>query len=198
MVAGSGRDLSELLAEIDACDICAAELPLGPRPVLRASRTARLMVIGQAPGTRVHETGIPWNDKSGERLRHWLDIDNETFYDAARIAIVPMGFCYPGRDQRGGDFPPRPECAPMWHDRLLHELPYIELTLLVGGHAQKRYLGSRSRSNLTETVHAWQDYLPDFIPIPHPSWRTTAWARNNPWFATEVLPELRRRVAECL
>jgi len=198
MAAGSARDLSELLAEIDACDICAAELPLGPRPVLRASRTARLMVIGQAPGTRVHETGTPWNDKSGERLRHWLDIDRKMFYDATRIAIVPMGFCYPGRDRRGGDLPPRPECASTWHDRLLNELPYIELTLLVGSHAQKRYLGSRARSNLTETVHAWKDYLPGFIPTPHPSWRTIAWVRNNPWFADEILPELRRRVAECL
>jgi uracil-DNA glycosylase len=186
--------LDTLLAEIRACRLCAAELPLGPRPVLRASATARVMIVGQAPGTKVHETGIPFNDPSGDRLRDWLAVDRDTFYDHSRIAIVPMGFCYPGRLPRGGDRPPRPECAPAWHAKLRARLPAIELTLLVGSYAQAWYLGDRRGATLTETVHRWRDYLPAFLPTPHPSWRTIGWAKKNPWFEEAVVPELRRRV----
>jgi len=190
--------LDRLLADVRACDICAHALPLGPRPVLRAGRTARLMIVGQAPGTRVHETGIPWNDASGRRLRDWLALDDATFYDESRIAIVPMGFCYPGANPKGGDNPPRPECAPRWHAPLVRALPHVELTLLVGQYAQRWYLGDRAKPTMTETVRAWRDYLPDFIPTPHPSWRTTHWQKKNPWFEDEVLPELRRRVGALL
>jgi len=191
-------NLQVLLEEIRQCRICEAELPLGPRPVLRARPTARLLIIGQAPGTRVHETGIPWNDRSGDRLRDWLDLDRATFYDESRIAILPMGFCYPGRDSGGGDSPPRPECAPAWHDRVLAAMPGIELTLLVGAYAQKYYLGKRRGKTLGETVRSWQDYLPEFIPTPHPSWRTNHWQKKNPWFEADLLPELRRMVRSLL
>ena len=190
--------LEPLLKQVAACTLCVADLPLGPQPVVRATPTARLLIVGQAPGTRVHETGIPFNDPSGDRLRNWLGIDEETFYDARRIAIMPMGFCYPGRYPRGGDLPPRPECAPAWHDRIRGLLPNVELTLLVGQYSQARYLGKARGRNLTETVRNWRDYLPDFLPTPHPSWRTIGWAKKNPWFEAEVLPELRRRVAALL
>ncbi len=186
--------LASLLSEVRACRLCASELPLGPRPVLRAGAGARLMIVGQAPGTKVHASGIPWNDNSGLRLRDWLQTDPETFYDETRIAIVPMGFCYPGREDRGGDKPPRPECAPAWHPRLQAALPKVELTLLVGLYAQARYLGERRKANLTETVRAWRDYLPAYLPLPHPSWRNTAWLKRNLWFEAELLPELRDRV----
>jgi len=191
-------ELAGLVAAARACRVCAAHLPLGPRPVLRAASSARLLIVGQAPGTRVHETGIPWNDPSGERLRAWLAVDSETFYDEARIAIVPMGLCYPGRDDRGGDKPPRPECAPLWHPPLRAALPKVELTLLVGQYAQAYYLGPRRRGSLTETVRAWRELLPDFLPLPHPSWRNTAWLKRHPWFAAELLPELRSRVRTLL
>lgn len=223
--------LDELLTEIRACTVCAAHLPLGPRPVVRAAKTARLMIIGQAPGTKVHETGIPWNDRSGDRLRDWLQIDQETFYDESKIAIMPMGFCYPGvvgqnagkgtgsltppslpagnardggskkagKKQSPGDAPPRPECAPLWHHRLLAELPNIELTLLVGQYAQKYYLGKSRGKTLTETVSRFPEYLPDgYLPLPHPSWRTTGWQRKNPWFDDELLPILQRMIKDML
>ena len=166
--------------------------------MLRAGATARLMIVGQAPGTRVHESGVPWDDRSGERLRDWLAVDPASFYDEARIAIVPMGFCYPGRNPRGGDEPPRPECAPLWHPPLLAALPTVELTLLVGLYAQARYLGPKRRASLTETVRAWRDYVPAHLPLPHPSWRNTAWLKKNPWFESELLPELRGRVQALL
>ena len=188
------RALQEILVRARACRLCADQLPLGPRPVLRAAASARLMIVGQAPGTRVHETGVPWNDRSGERLRDWLQIPGEVFYDETRVAIVPMGFCYPGVDAKGGDKPPRPECAPQWHPPLLAALPHVQLTLLVGMYAQKHYLGKRRQKTLTETVRHWRDYLPDFLPLPHPSWRNTAWLKKNPWFEEDLLPELRRRV----
>jgi uracil-DNA glycosylase len=143
----------------------------------------------------VHETGVPWNDASGDRLRAWLGVDRDRFYDERRIAIMPMGFCYPGTDAGGGDRPPRPECAPHWHARLRAFLPAVELTLLVGSYAQAHYLGSRRRASMTETVRAFRDYLPDFLPLPHPSWRNTGWIKRNPWFERELLPELRDRVA---
>ncbi len=190
--------LEALLTEVRACRLCAEHLPLGPRPVLRAAATARILIVGQAPGTRVHETGIPWNDRSGERLRQWLDVDSDTFYDETRIAIVPMGFCYPGRDRNGGDRPPRPECAPHWHARILAELPNIGLRVLVGGYAQKHFLGAAAKAGVGQTVRAFQDYLPDSIPTPHPSWRTTGWLKRNPWFEQDVLPELRHRVHQLL
>ena len=188
------EDLAALLAEVRGCRVCAADLPLGPRPVLRAAATARLLLIGQAPGTKVHESGMPWTDASGDRLRDWLDLDPGRFYDETRVAIVPMGFCYPGVLARGGDRPPRPECAPLWHDRVTAALPDIALTVLIGHYAQAWYLGGRRKRTLTETVARWRDYLPRFFAIPHPSWRTLGWQRRNPWFDAELLPELRRRV----
>ncbi len=156
------------------------------------------MIIGQAPGTKVHETGIPWNDPSGDRLRDWLGVTREVFYDDSRIAIMPMGFCYPGRLERGGDKPPRPECAPAWHESILSGLPNIELTLLVGMYAQKYYLAERNKKTLTETVRHWQEFGPATIPTPHPSWRTTAWLKKNMWFEAELLPVLRQNVRKLL
>lgn len=187
-----------LFAEIRACTRCAAYLPLGPRPVLRGLPSARLLVISQAPGTRVHETGLSFNDRSGDRLRQWLGIDRDAFYDERRVAIMPMGFCYPGRYAQGGDLPPRPECAPLWHARARAAWPDVALTLLVGSYAIDYYLAGRKKPSMTETVRAWRDYLPEHLPLPHPSWRTTTWEKRNPWFAAEVLPELRRRVARLL
>jgi len=183
-----------LMAEVRACTVCAEHLPLGPRPVLRGLRSARLLITSQAPGTKVHETGLSFNDRSGDRLRHWLGIDRDTFYDERRIAILPMGLCYPGRYAEGGDLPPRPECAPLWHARLLAAWPKVALTLLVGSYAIDYYLKGRKQASMTETVRGWRAYLPAYLPLPHPSWRTTRWEKQNPWFAAEVLPELRRRV----
>lgn len=192
----AAKALEEALRAARACKHCVEVLPLGPRPVMRASLSARLLIVGQAPGTRVHETGIPWNDPSGDRLRQWMGLDRDTFYDESRIAIIPMGLCYPGRNAHGGDAPPRACCAPLWHPRLVPLLPRLELVLLIGAYAQSYYLGNRAASSLTETVQNWRDYLPDFLPLPHPSFRNTAWLKRNPWFDTEVLPYLRGRVAE--
>jgi uracil-DNA glycosylase len=194
MTALAPGDRDRLFAEIRGCTRCAAELPRGPRPVLRGLPSARLLIISQAPGTRVHETGLSFNDRSGDRLRQWLGIDREAFYDENRVAILPMGFCYPGRHPQGGDLPPRPECAPLWHRRALAAWPGIALTLLVGSYAIDYYLAGREKPTMTETVRAWRDYLPDYLPLPHPSWRTMVWEKRNPWFGAEVLPELRRRV----
>jgi uracil-DNA glycosylase len=190
-----GSSLEVIANEARACTVCAAFLPLGPRPVLRVSTTARLLIIGQAPGTKVHETGIPWNDPSGERLRGWLNMDRAEFYDVTRIAIVPMGLCYPGRLPNGGDAPPRRECAPLWQSRLLSAMPAIRLTLLVGGYALTHVLG---RGPMSERVAAFRDHLPQYFPLPHPSWRTTGWERKNPWFQAEALPALRQAVAGAL
>ena len=187
-------ELRRVLCAARACRLCEAELPLGPRPVLRARAAARLLIVSQAPGTRVHETGLPFDDPSGDRLRAWLAVDRKTFYDQDRIAFMPMGLCYPGRDSRGGDRPPRAECAPLWHPPLLAALPAVELTLLIGLYAQRRYLGNRRRRNLTETVRAWADYGPATLPLPHPSWRNTAWLKRHPWFEADLVPELRTRV----
>jgi uracil-DNA glycosylase len=187
--------LAGLAAEIRACRVCAAHLPLGPRPVFRASATARLLIAGQAPGTKVHETGIPWNDPSGDRLRGWLRMDRETFYDESRIAIVPMGFCSPGRLSNGGDAPPRPECATLWRARLLALMPAIRLTLLVGSYALTNALG---RGAMTDRVRGFRAYLPAYFALPHPSWRTTAWERRNPWFGDAVLPVLHQAVTRAL
>lgn len=195
----TGGTLAALLAEVRACRLCAEALPLGPRPVVRMRPGARILIVGQAPGTRVHETGVPWNDRSGERLRDWMAVDAATFYDEDRIAIMPMGFCYPGRDAKGGDLPPRPECAPAWHDRLRAHLPGVELTLLVGAYAQARYLGSKRGRTMTETVRDFRTHLAEgFLPTPHPSWRTGNWQKKNPWFEAELLPVLRERVHSLL
>lgn len=192
----SKQSLDRLLREVRACNACETELPLGPRPVLRAAPTARILIIGQAPGTRVHASGIPWNDPSGDRLREWLQLDREHFYDESRIAIIPMGFCYPGKG-KSGDLPPRKECAPLWHDRLLQQLPALQLRLLVGKYAQDYYLETR-RQSLGETVRNHTRYLPAFLPLPHPSPRNIRWFRNNPWFEAEVLPVLRKQVQHAL
>jgi uracil-DNA glycosylase len=190
----AARALAPLLQEIRRCRICAAHLPLGPRPVLRVRPSARLLIIGQAPGTKVHASGIPWNDRSGDRLRDWLAVDRDVFYDERRVAVMPMGFCYPGVDANGGDRPPRPECAPRWHAQVLARLPRIELTLLVGSYAQVYYLGKQRRATMSETVQTWRDYAPEYLPLPHPSWRNTGWLKRNPWFERELVPELRARV----
>ncbi len=195
----ASRRFDALLEEVRACRHCESHLPLGPRPVVRMKPGARLLIVGQAPGTKVHESGLPWNDRSGDVLRGWLAMDRDAFYDASRIAIMPMGFCYPGRDAKGGDNPPRPECAPLWHPRLRPMLPDIRLTLLVGQYAQMHYLDGLRRKTMTETVRYFRDYLPaGFFPLPHPSWRNMAWQKRNPWYATDVLPELRRAVAAAL
>ena len=186
--------LDSLLNEVRDCTLCSKHLPLGPHPTLGMKKSAQIIIIGQAPGTKAHKSGIPWNDQSGNRLREWMNIDRETFYDTRRIAIMPMGFCYPGRLERNGDKPPRPECAPEWHTRLLAELPNVELTLLVGMYAQAYYLPESRAKTLTATVKQWRNYLPGYIPTPHPSWRTTGWQKNNPWFEAELLPVLREKV----
>lgn len=186
------------MAEVRCCTFCKAYLPLGPRPVLRAHSTAPILIVGQAPGTRVHESGIPWNDPSGIRLRAWLGVDSETFYDPTCFAIIPMGFCYPGRNARGGDLPPRPECAPRWHERLRACLPEIALTLLVGSYAQQYYLGDRRGATLTETVERWRDFGPEYFPTPHPSPRNIRWLHRNAWFEAEAVPELQARVRQLL
>lgn len=193
-MARDASPLDRLLGEIRACRVCEAHLPLGPRPVLRASATATLLVAGQAPGTLVHGSGVPWDDASGVRLRGWLGLDKAAFYDEARVAIVPMGFCYPGRGA-SGDLPPRPECRATWHPRLMPLLPGIRLVLAIGSHAQAWHLGAARKATLTDTVRAWRDYAPRVFPLPHPSPRNVGWFQHNPWFEAEVLPALRAQVA---
>lgn len=188
-----GETLEEAAAAARACTLC--DLPLGPRPVFRVSATARLLIISQAPGTRVHATGLPFNDASGDRLRGWMGIDRDTFYDAARVALVPMGLCYPGRLPNGGDVPPMRICAPTWHPRLLPLLDGVRLTLLVGSYAIARRLGP---GGMTAHVRNWRAHFPGVLPLPHPSWRTGHWERSHEWFGAEVLPALRARVAEVL
>jgi uracil-DNA glycosylase len=192
------KGFDNLLAEIRACTICAPHLPFTPRPVLRGRPSARLLIISQAPGTRVHETGLSFSDRSGDRLRGWLALDRDTFYDEAQVAIMPMGFCYPGRDRKGGDQPPRPECAPRWHAALRAFFTAIELTLLVGSYVIAYYLPGSGRRSMTAALECWRDYLPEYFVLPHPSWRTIRWLRDNPWFEREALPELRGRVGQIL
>lgn len=190
--------LDRLLAEIRACQLCAAHLAHGPRPVLQASPTARLLIVSQAPGRKVHASGVPFDDASGDRLRDWLGIDKAAFYDARRIAIVPMGFCFPG-SARGGDLPPRRECAQAWHPRLLPLLGNIDLTLAIGRYAQAGLLGAQAGASLTDTVRDWRTHLArSVLPLPHPSPRNQPWTKRNPWFAEELLPVLRERVAQAL
>jgi uracil-DNA glycosylase len=187
-----------LLGEARACRHCDGELPLGPRPVLRGRPSARLMIISQAPGTHAHRSGLSFDDASGNRLRRWLALDRGSFYDETRIAIVPIGFGYPGRAARGGDLPPRPECAPLWHARLHPYFTAVKLSLLVGGYAIRHYLPASPGCSLSEILARWRDFLPKYFLLPHPSWRTTAWERRHPWFVTELVPELRARVAAAL
>ncbi|MDB5728773.1 MAG: uracil-DNA glycosylase family protein [Noviherbaspirillum sp.] len=186
-----------LLSEIRSCRACADRLPHAPRPVVQASAAARLLIVGQAPGRRVHDTGIPWNDQSGERLRLWLDMASGVFYDERCIAIMPTAFCYPGKG-KSGDLPPPPECAPLWHPRLLQGMPRVGLTLLIGRYAQQAFLGKRCKATLTDTVAAFEEYLPRYFPLPHPSPLNRSWWKNNPWFESRVLPILRERVAAAL
>jgi len=191
-------NLDALLEEIRACRACASFLPHAPRPVLRASASARLCIAGQAPGTRVHASGTPFDDRSGAVLRGWLGLTPEQFYDERQVAIIPMGFCFPGNDAKGGDLPPRPECAPLWRERMFAALPNLKLTLLIGQYAQRWHLKERCAKTLTQTVARWRDYGPALIPLPHPSWRNLGWLKANPWFEIEVVPALRARVAEVL
>lgn len=193
----AGRSLAKLLREVRACRACEQALPHGPRPVVRAHAAATILIAGQAPGARVHETGIPWNDPSGDRLRSWLGVDRETFYDARRFALVPMGYCYPGAG-RSGDLPPRRECAELWLDQILSRLNSRRLTLLIGQYSQKHYLGKRRKTSLTETIAAWQEYLPDYFPLPHPSGRNNGWLCRNPWFERDLIPCLRAMCAQHL
>ncbi|MFC0634568.1 uracil-DNA glycosylase family protein [Brevundimonas balnearis] len=190
--------LDAVLEEIRACRACAGELAHEPRPVVRVFPETRLLICGQAPGRRVHESGLPFTDPSGDRLRDWLGVDAETFYGDRRIGVAAQAFCYPGTAVKGGDFPPPRRCAQLWRPRLLEQLNRVELTLLVGGHAQAWALGDRARASMTETVRAWRDYLPAVLPMPHPSWRNTAWLKREPWFEAEVVPWLRQRVRELL
>jgi uracil-DNA glycosylase len=189
--------LDAVLAEIRACRACAGELPHEPRPVVRVTAVTRLLICGQAPGRRVHESGLPFDDASGNRLRDWLAVDRDTFYGHPAIGVAGMAFCYPGTAAAGGDYPPPARCAALWRDRLLATLPNVELTLLVGGYAQRWALGAGAGS-MTETVDAWRAWLPAVLPLPHPSWRNTAWLRRNPWFETDVTPYLRQRVSDII
>ena len=191
------QTLARLVQEIRSCTLCTEHLPLGPRPIIQVSSAANILIVGQAPGSRVHETGIPFNDPSGDRLREWMGIDKEVFYDDSRIALVPMGFCFPGTG-KSGDLPPRPECAATWRVKLLERLPNIKLTIVVGQYAQAWHLDKSNKANLTETVVAWKSYWPKAIPLPHPSPRNNIWLKKNPWFEVEVLPSLRRKVKALL
>lgn len=190
-MTAADTSLEALCAEVRACTACAAHLPLGPRPVFQLSETATILIASQAPGSKVHASGIPFSDASGEQLRRWMDISPEQFYDSSRIAILPMGLCYPGVAGSGGDAPPRPECAPLWRDRLLARLPRIELTLLVGTYAQAHVLGP---GRMTDRVRDFAQHLPRYFPLPHPSWRSRIWMGKNPWFEERVLPRLREEV----
>jgi uracil-DNA glycosylase len=190
-------DLTKLVEEVRACRLCEDVLPLGPRPVLRATATAKVLIAGQAPGTKVHESGIPWNDASGQRLRAWLSLSDDVFYDQSRVAIIPQGFCYPGRGAHG-DLPPSPRCQATWHVRLIAAMPKIEVVVAAGQYAHAFHLGSRRRATLTETVAAWREFAPRCFPIPHPSWHNNRWLKVNPWFERDLVPAMRRVVHAAL
>lgn len=190
--------LDALLGEIAACRACADDLPHTPRPVVMVGPDTRVLICGQAPGRRVHESGLPFTDASGVRLREWMGVDEATFYDSGRIGVAAQAFCFPGTSPKGGDYPPPPRCARLWRARLLALLPKVELTLLVGAHAQRWALAEQARASMSETVRAWRAFGPQVIPLPHPSWRNTAWLRANPWFGQELVPHLRARVQEVL
>lgn len=190
-------EFQELIRQIKSCRICEQSLRLGPNPVLSAQLNSKIAIIGQAPGIKVHNTGIPWNDPSGNELRRWLNVDSDTFYDANIFAITPMGFCYPGKG-KSGDLPPRPECSQTWHSKLFHHLQRVELIILIGQYAQKYYLKDRMKSNLTDTVNSFQSYLPKYFPLPHPSPRNRIWQKKNPWFEIDVIPKLQKRVNQII
>ncbi|MDX2321570.1 MAG: uracil-DNA glycosylase family protein [Moritella sp.] len=187
------RMLDTIVSDVRKCTICESALPMGARPVLQVDTQAKILIAGQAPGIRVHESGIPFTDPSGDRLRQWMGIDSDTFYDATKIAILPMGFCYPGTG-KSGDLPPRPECAKVWRTEILAAMPNIELILVIGIYAQKWHMGEVKQKNLTETVRSWRDYWPELLPLPHPSPRNNIWLKKNPWFEQEVIPHLQDRV----
>jgi uracil-DNA glycosylase len=190
-------DFDKLLGQISACTVCHMHLPLGPRPVVQGHPSARILIISQAPGLKVHESGIPWNDLSGERLRSWLGVDRETFYRPELFAMLPMGFCYPGRG-RSGDNPPRKECRSLWHSRFLQALTNVQLILLVGHYAQSYYLGDAMLETSTATIRSWAHTISPYLPLPHPSPRNNIWLARNPWFETELLPNLKDRVRQIL
>lgn len=192
MAKNSLEQLDALLSRIRSCRHCEDHLPLGPRPIVHVASTAKVLIVGQAPGTAVHKSGIPWDDPSGDRLRSWLDCDKTLFYDEHKVAIIPMGFCYPGRG-KGGDLPPRKECAELWFDQLLSMLPSIQMTLLIGQYAQTHYLGKRRKKTLTETVRSWREYAPRYFPLVHPSPRNVFWLQKNPWFEEDVVPAMREK-----
>lgn len=189
--------MDQLIKEIKSCTVCAPHLANGVNPVMAAHKNSKIAIIGQAPGSIVHRTGIPWDDKSGDRLREWLGVDKDAFYDAKNFAIIPMGFCYPGKG-KSGDLPPRPECAPLWHKPLLASLENLQLTLLIGSYAQAYYLGEQKKRTLTETVQNHELYLPTYLPLPHPSPRNNIWLKRNDWFGEEVLPVLKAIVGDVL
>ncbi|WP_296383504.1 uracil-DNA glycosylase family protein [Winogradskyella sp.] len=189
--------MDSLLHDISQCTICKAHLPLGPRPVATAHINSKIIIIGQAPGTKVHESGIPWDDQSGKKLRQWLNVTDEQFYNTENFAIIPMGFCYPGKGKTG-DLPPRSECAPQWHEQLLDKMPNVELVILIGAYAQKYYLKDKAKRNLTETVGEYKTYLPKYFPIPHPSPTNRFWRSKNPWFEELVVSELQKSVNNIL
>lgn len=189
--------MKTLLANIKKCTLCVPNLELGPRPVMTAHPNSKIVIIGQAPGTKVHASGVPWDDASGKELRRWLDIPSETFYDTTKIAILPMGFCYPGKG-KSGDLPPRTECAPQWHQKVLEKMPNVELVLLIGMYAQKYYLQKEAKRTLTETVQNFESYLPKFLPLPHPSPRNRIWMKKNPWFEIDIVPILQLKVKELI
>lgn len=185
--------MEELLHNIQQCTICSKYLALGPRPVATAHPESKIVIIGQAPGTKVHNSGIPWDDASGKQLRKWLNVTDDQFYDTKNFAIVPMGFCYPGKG-KSGDLPPRPECAPQWHDQIMSKMPKVELVILIGMYAQKYYLKDKAKRTLTETVANFKDYLPKYLPLPHPSPRNRFWLTKNPWFTEDILPDLKVKI----
>ena len=199
----SEKALKSLLKNVRQCRVCVGEdiakpLPHDPRPIVRGTTKAKICIAGQAPGTRVHASGIPFDDPSGDRLREWLGVDRDTFYDESKFIIAPRGFCFPGLDAKGGDLPPRKECAPLWREQLFEALPNVQLTLVIGQYAQAWHLGKSRKKNLTETVTHWRDYMPTHLPIPHPSWRNNVWLKKHVFFETDVLPELKRQVAKHL
>jgi uracil-DNA glycosylase len=189
--------MKKLIAEISGCTICKAFLPNAPKPVLSVSTHSKILLIGQAPGQKVQDSGIPWNDQSGNELRRWLDVSKEQFYDTRLFALMPMGFCYPGKGI-SGDLPPRPECAPAWHHLLLKNMKQLKLTILIGQYAQKYYLGHRIKPTLTETVRSYNEFLPEFLPLVHPSPRNKIWQKRNPWFEQELVPEIQTKIHELL
>ena len=189
--------MNKLLHEIRNCSVCKEHLALGPRPIVAAHTESKIAIIGQAPGTKVHQTGIPWDDPSGKQLRKWLGVTEEQFYDGRLFALIPMGFCYPGKG-KSGDLPPRPECAPLWHAPLFQAMPNLKLTILIGQYAQRYYLGDAMKANLTETVRNYKNYLPEYVVLPHPSPRNRFWLSQNPWFQTDVIPKLQGLVSNCL